>query len=169
MRVLGALLCMSIYLGSMEKKTGTWKRCSGSSHLPWRLCGSHCSLSGKMLLAAAERKPDQTGFPQKEIYHLTQAEVSDKRGSGQSLRALTPLICGGRSFVRVLVSSSGWLKIVTAILCLSSRLSTLQRKKRGPSACLCCFLRKSLGDFLVFHWSAFAHMQITKSVTGSEE
>lgn len=88
MRVLGALLCMSIHLGSVEEKTGTWKHCSGSSHLPWRVCGSHCS-SGKMLLAAAGTKPDQTGFPQKEMYHLTQAEVSDKRGSGQSLRALT--------------------------------------------------------------------------------
>lgn len=171
MRVLGALLCISIHLGSMEEKTGTWKHCSGSSHLPWRVCGCHCSLSGKMLLAAAERKPDQTGFPQKEIYHhhRTQAEVSDKRGSGQPLRALIPLICAGRSFLWVLASPSGLLKIVTAILCLSSRLSTLQGKKRGPSACLCCSLSKSLGDFLAFHWSAFAHMQITKSITGSVE
>lgn len=36
----------------------------------------------KMLLAAAKRKPDQTGFHQKEIRHLTQPEVSDKRSSG---------------------------------------------------------------------------------------
>lgn len=49
---------------------------------PGGLCSSHCSLSGKMLLAAAKRNPDQSSFHQKEICHLTQPEVSDKRSSG---------------------------------------------------------------------------------------
>lgn len=77
------MLCVNIHLGSIKKK-------GDLEVLPWLIppalegCVVLTALSVKMPLAAVKRKPDQTGLHKKEAHYLTQPEVSDKRGSGQS-------------------------------------------------------------------------------------
>lgn len=107
-----------------ERRLGS----SAQAHPTSLVCGSNYSLSVKMLLAAAKGKPDQTGLHKKETDYLTQQEVSDKRGSGQSFRALGPRVCGYLSPVLLALVSSSLAEMVAAVLCISSRHHTLWRR-----------------------------------------
>lgn len=124
-----------------------------------------------MLLAATKRKPDQTGLKKKEIYYLIQQKSSDKSCSGQPFRAQhhwSVIISALPFFLCWSHPQAGGRYLQQ--FCASHPDTVTSRGRRGSHLLvLCFFLRKPLEDFLMFHWSTFAHRQITKPVIGSEE
>lgn len=69
----------------------------------------------------------------------------------------------------MLLLCSGWWKIVAAVLCIPLECSSSWGKERESSACLVLLSEEASRRLLVFPWSAFAHMQIIKPTSGSEE
>lgn len=69
----------------------------------------------------------------------------------------------------MLVLCSGRWKIVAAVLCIPLGHGSFWRKERELSVCHVLLSKEASRRLRCFPWSAFAHMQIIKPNSGSEE